>query len=75
MVLIDGKKVSAEVRVCLAKEAKELKEKTELLKKHTGKKVISISSITKEGIEEALDYIIANLMNVAKNDEDQNWTP
>ena len=28
MVLIDGKKVSAEVRVCLAKEAKELKEKT-----------------------------------------------
>ena len=28
MVLIDGKKVSAEVRVCLAKEVKELKEKT-----------------------------------------------
>ena len=28
MVLIDGKKVSAEVRACLAKEAKELKEKT-----------------------------------------------
>ena len=28
MILIDGKKVSAEVRVCLAKEVKELKEKT-----------------------------------------------
>jgi len=28
MVLIDGKKVSAEVRACLAKEVKELKEKT-----------------------------------------------
>ena len=28
MVLIDGKKVSAEVRVCLAKKVKELKEKT-----------------------------------------------
>ena len=28
MILIDGKKVSAEVRACLAKEAKELKEKT-----------------------------------------------
>ena len=28
MVLIDGKKVSAEVRACLAKEARELKEKT-----------------------------------------------
>ena len=53
----------------------ELKEKIELLKKHTGKKVISISSITKKGIEEALDYIIANLMNVEENDEDQKWTP
>ena len=53
----------------------ELKEKTELLKKHTGKKVLSISSITREGIEEALDYIIANLMSVEKNDEDQKWTP
>ena len=28
MILIDGKKVSAEVRACLAKEATELKEKT-----------------------------------------------
>ena len=53
----------------------ELKEKIELLKKHTGKKVISISSITKKGIEEALDYIIANLINVEENDEDQKWRP
>ena len=42
----------------------ELKEKTELLKNHTGKKVLSISSITREGIEEALDYIIANIMTI-----------